>query len=174
MPLLRTGLTALSASICSFVLIHAVSCGTDAVGVDDCRDIETARCEAAASCQGDLHVEDVDACKRYYRDHCLHGLRVEDEPGAPVLNACVRAIEAAGACAAVDPNTTVADCAADEAALRSQTSPALVQVCDIIQYPERTIECEFLLEAELPPEEPPPGTAGQPGTAGAGAGGAGG
>ena len=88
--------TALVSAACSFVLISASSCGTDAVGVDDCRKIEDARCEAAAHCPGDLQVEDVDACKRYYRDHCLHGLAVDHTPGAPVVSHCVSAIEAAG------------------------------------------------------------------------------
>src|SRR5882724_3002222 len=91
--------TLLSAAI-TFSLVTASGCGTNAVGVDDCRSIEQARCHAGAPCG---IIEDVDACDRYYRDHCLHGLATKPPAGASV-SACVQVIEAAGRCAQADPN----------------------------------------------------------------------
>ena len=44
---------ALTASLVAFSLLTVLapaSCGSDAVGVDACRSIETARCEAATAC----------------------------------------------------------------------------------------------------------------------------
>ena len=169
----RTVASALLSALCSFGVVSAVSCGSDAVGIEDCRKIEEARCEAAAHCEGDIHVKDVDACKRYYRDHCLHGLAVDDDPGAPAPKGCLKAIKTAGHCAANDPNMTFADCAAIPGdGLHEQTRPELVHACDVIQFPEFTFECEFLRAPEPPPEQPVEGSAGQTGAAGAAAGGA--
>lgn len=79
----------------------AAGCGTDAVGVETCRTIETTRCEQAPRCPGvDLNVPlhrdspktDVEACIRFYRDACLHGLSTGD-PGGPATQACVNAIK---------------------------------------------------------------------------------
>jgi hypothetical protein len=146
------------------------SCGTDAVGVDDCRKIESARCEAAVHCEGSFDVADVDACKRYYRDHCLHGLRIADRPGSPVLNRCVVAINAAGDCAAEDADMMVAACAnKDPKRLVDQPDTSLESVCDLIEFPERTAECSFLApEPEPPPATSEDSTAGSGGAAGAG------
>jgi hypothetical protein len=177
MTLLRAAALALASASCSFALVSALSCGTDAVGIDDCREIEQARCEAAGHCGGELRVQDVEACKRYYRDHCLHGLGVEDEPGAPLLNACLRAIEAAGNCAKSDPEMTVEQCASTDQRLRAENAAELRQVCDVIQFPELTVECAFLREPDpLPsPAEAGAAEAGTEGTAGAaGSGGQGG
>jgi hypothetical protein len=74
-------------------------CGTDAVDVDGCRQIEEARCRQAPACGIALDTPnftsgtDVDACVRYYDDACLHGLAVND-PGPSAVSACVAAIEA--------------------------------------------------------------------------------
>jgi len=80
------------------VAIYA-ACGTDASGIDACRKIETARCQAAPACKLSLasppHVaDDIDGCIDFYRDACLHGLEVAD-PGGPAVDACVAAIAAA-------------------------------------------------------------------------------
>ena len=77
--------------------VAASGCGTDAVGVDACRQIEEARCKQAPACG--ILIEPphftsgstVDACIRYYDDACLHGLAVGD-PGPTDVNACVAAI----------------------------------------------------------------------------------
>ena len=75
------------------------SCGTDAVGVEACRQIEDAHCAAAPRCKPGF---DVEACKRFYRDQCLHGIENPLDGGAiadQTVNACVAAIEATAECA---------------------------------------------------------------------------
>jgi hypothetical protein len=154
-------------------------CGTDAVGIDDCREIERARCEAAAHCGV---VDDVEECQRFYRDHCLHGLSVES-PGAIAVENCVMVIQRAGECArdngGVDARLTECGRVSDE-------TVGADEACDLVLYPERAAECRFLT-----PNPPEPsgeggsageggapggnGTAGESGAAGqAGAGGQGG
>ena len=55
-------------------LFLTYGCGTDAVGVDACRQIEEARCDAAPACTGDDDTfgirteEQVRNCKALYRD----------------------------------------------------------------------------------------------------------
>jgi hypothetical protein len=98
----------------------AGACGTDAVGVETCRQIETARCQNAPGCPDivlDMPVHsdsDVDACIRFYEDACMHGLAAGADPGAPSTKACVDAINAAGQaknCSVVYHPETVAACA---------------------------------------------------------------
>ena len=87
----------------------AVACGNGAVGVQACRDIEAARCEAAQFCPQSLgEAEGTDlsspvpigdpvaACVRYYNDACLHGLETSASPSNVAVNQCVSAIQAAG------------------------------------------------------------------------------
>jgi|SRR4051812_36044707 hypothetical protein len=143
--------TVLSAAA-TFSLVTA-SCGTSAVGVDDCRDIEQARCRAGASCldsKGHPLIDDVPACERYYRDHCLHGLLTKP-PSRASVSACVEVIEGAGRCASADPDSALVDCA--------ETVPApqrnLTRACDVFAHPELATECAFLTD------EPNDGAAGQ-------------
>jgi hypothetical protein len=140
--------TLLSAAI-AFRLVTASGCGTNAVGVDDCRDIEQARCHAGAPCG---IIEDVGACDRYYRDHCLHGLAAKPPAGASV-SACVQVIEAAGRCAQADPDAKLESCS--EVVTASQHN--LVTACEVVTHPELATECSFLLD--MPPEDS--GSAGQ-------------
>ena len=78
--------------------VAASGCGTDAVDVDGCRQIEEARCKQAPACGITLSIPnytsgtDVDACIRFYDDACLHGLAVAD-PGPTAVSACVAAID---------------------------------------------------------------------------------
>jgi hypothetical protein len=76
------------------------ACGTDAVGVETCRQIEEARCQQAPKCP-DIDLgnpkhrgPDVEACVRFYRDACLHGLETTSDPGpnGPQTKACIEAI----------------------------------------------------------------------------------
>lgn len=155
MSYFRTLSATLLSAVATFSLVTASSCGTSAVGVESCRDIEQARCRASASCldaNGSSIITDVPACERYYRDHCLHGLAVKPPAGASV-SACVQVIQAAGDCAAGDPNATLGDCPV--------TTPGagLTRACDVIAHPERASECAFLLETPDDSE----GTAGQAG-----------
>jgi hypothetical protein len=159
----------LLSAITTFSLVTASSCGTNAVGVDDCRDIEQARCKAALPCG---IVDDVDACDRYYRDHCLHGLATKPPAGASV-SACVQVIQAAGRCAKGGADTALSDCSEDV----PKPEPGLSKACDVVAHPERASECSFLLDE--PPltgvagesaggqsGEPSAGAAGQSGAAG--------
>ena len=148
--------TLLSAAA-TFSIVTA-SCGTNAVGVDDCRDIEQARCRASASCldgDGVPLIQDVPACERYYRDHCLHGFAVKPPAGADVA-ACIQIIEQAGRCAQEDPESELA-CTDTASARRT----GFTRACDVVTHPERATECAFLLDK---PDE-------SDGSAGAGTGG---
>jgi hypothetical protein len=110
------------------VILAPASCGTNAKGIEDCRSIELARCEASAPCGV---ITDVDGCQRFYRDHCLHGLAVSP-PGSDVINACVDAIRAAGACAA---SVDGIDCP-------PPSTPG--EACYAVQHPEKLRPCSFL------------------------------
>jgi len=128
------------------LLSPSAGCGTKAVGVDACRAVEQARCEAVASCPSPYGVEDVEACQRFYRDHCLHGLDVDDEPSDTAVKRCVAAVEAAGRCAAEDPEATPADC--DDTALRlTPDAAAGASVCELLDRPELMADCAFLIES---------------------------
>lgn len=115
--LLRLGLV----SAIGTGIVLAVACGTDAVGIEACRQIESARCRQAPNCPNislaqPLHpgpgTRDVDACVRFYNDACQHGLVVGD-PGGPSVNACVAAINQG--------------------------------VCDIVEHPEHAPQCAWLI-----------------------------
>jgi hypothetical protein len=97
----------------------ALACGTEPVGVDTCRKIETARCESAPACGIDLgsptHNGDdpksaVASCIRYYDDACLHGIAAPEDPGSVKTQACVDAI-LNGSCDIVKTPETAPDCA---------------------------------------------------------------
>ena len=95
--------------------IAAQGCGTDAVGVQACRNIETARCNHAAACgislDQPLHSgSDVASCVRFYTEACLHGLASGNDPGAPKVQSCVDAINS-GDCATVKAPESNAACA---------------------------------------------------------------
>jgi hypothetical protein len=80
------------------VVLPAVGCGTDAVGIDVCKQIEEARCRRAGACGVVLEPPysttggPVDACIRYYDVACLHGLANGYDPGAAPVRACIAAI----------------------------------------------------------------------------------
>ena len=133
-PLLLLGL--------ALALFGAVvlACGTDAVAVDQCRQIETARCQTAAGCANipistlPLHSgSDVDSCIRYYNDACLHGFVNGANPGAVAVNACIAAIDAPDGAAGFEPDA----------------GPGNVNHCEVVTHPERANDCAFL--SNLPP-----------------------
>ena len=140
MSVLSVPCCSLLSAFCAFTLVSAAGCGTSAQGVDDCRDIEEARCTAAKSCG---IVSDVPACQRFYRDQCLHGLSVAS-PGAAKVKACVATIRAAGVCAAQtsDGQTPLSDCDAV-----SVDATGVQTACDLVREPERAAECGFLTPA---------------------------
>jgi hypothetical protein len=145
-------LRALSAMLVSaattFSLVTASGCGTGAVGISDCRDIQRARCRAGVACG---MIADEQACERYYRDFCLHGLAAKPPADASVA-ACVEVIDAAGRCAATDPEIQLSDCNESVKA----TGADLRFACDVVKHPERSVECSFLTDVPVQP-----GSAGQ-------------
>jgi hypothetical protein len=85
----------------------------------------------------------VDECQRFYRNQCLHGFATDTSPGPGQVTACVKIIQTAGSCAAQNsPETALAACG--DGALASETDPALVDVCRVVERPELTAECSFL------------------------------
>lgn len=107
-----------SVALAFAVPLALVACGTDAVGVESCRILEYARCERAPGCGIALEKpphegapdEDVTACKRYYKDACLHGLASGTDPGAVEVEACKQAIET-GSCDVVRSPSSDPACA---------------------------------------------------------------
>lgn len=137
--------------------VGGIGCGTEPVGVESCRTVEEKRCELAPACGA---VTDVPACKRFYRDQCLHGLTVDTDPGKPVVDKCVAALDAAGACAKSDP----------AGACGGVSAAAGTTACGAILKPELLTDCAWLV-----PVVPTTGAAGATGSAGsAGTAGAGG
>lgn len=121
--------------------IGPAGCGTSAIGVEDCRNIEEARCRAARGCNFGLETNsDEDACLRFSRDNCLHGMVVQ-APTTGAVTECVNAINAAGACAS--KKTKLDACAG---ARPSAYAPSTATVCDIIENPEQIVACEFLTQ----------------------------
>jgi hypothetical protein len=118
-------------------------CGPEPVGVDDCRAIESARCEAAVSCG---LVNDADECTRFYRDHCLHGLAAPETPGGAAVTDCVEAIQRAGQCAEDDAEQSIADCLDGDQQITPLKGADLDNVCDVVRTPEQTRQCAFLSE----------------------------
>ena len=120
---------------CVLGLTAVGACGTDAVGVSECRDIEYVRCESGAYC---TDFRNVSACRRFQRDHCLHGLNVDDIPPSQI-QACVAALRRAGECARDQGASTAPGECASSIASSAQT------VCDVVLQPELSEACAFLV-----------------------------
>jgi hypothetical protein len=126
-----------------------LSCGTDAVGIETCRDIEVARCDAALSCG---LIDDAATCKRFARDHCLHGVAVET-PSATQVNSCISTIESLGRCAKRNGrNSSIAECEADGS---RELGNRPEDVCELVLEPELARDCRFLTPPEPEPEPEP-------------------
>ena len=145
MPRLRSlvGLL-LSTSLAAGALLTALapaSCGTDAVGVEACRTIETARCEAATACG--FTAEKVESCTLFYRDQCLHGVESADAgvPATEVIDACVAAINATAACAKAGA-AKIDGCAG--AALITGAEPTLAPCVVLQEKVELLAACAFV------------------------------
>lgn len=105
---------AFAAACALFVLGGAAlgGCSTDAVGIEACRLIQTARCEVAPACLGQEEFaieteEQVENCTTYYVDGCLVGVENPDA-GDESGKGCEGAIRAIGACEAA--GTPLAEC----------------------------------------------------------------
>jgi hypothetical protein len=121
----------------------AASCGTDAVGISECREVERARCAAAVSCG----YPDVEECQRFYRDHCLHGVALDSVDTVDVAN-CVQQIESAGSCAAAQPDSPPSGCQ-----VPIPTRSEVANVCDVVLQPELASACAFLSPASAATEK---------------------
>ena len=121
------------------------SCGTDAVGVDACRSIETARCEAATACG--FSDEKVQSCTLFYRDQCLHGIENADAgaPATEVVDACVAAVNATAACAKAGAKT-IDGCAGAE--LLASADRTLAPCTVLLEKVDLLAACAF---ATAPP-----------------------
>jgi hypothetical protein len=116
------------------------ACNTNAVGIEDCRHIEYARCDAALHCPNQFGIDDPAECKRFYRDHCLHGMPTA--ANANDVRSCVRAIEQLGTCAKDNGQKTAAAVCNASYVNTNQT------VCALIAEPEALLACSFLGGAE--------------------------
>jgi hypothetical protein len=120
----RLARVAVALSALAGVAALALACGTDAVGVDECRQIESARCLQAPNCAAyctasttacpidlaipvhrDAPTTDIDACVRYYHDACLHGLKTSTLPDTAQLNGCLAAINSGYCPTVIQPET---------------------------------------------------------------------
>ncbi len=129
----------------TLALLASPGCGTAAKGVQDCREIEQARCKVAVACG---IVGDEDDCELYYRDHCLHGLPVAPPEPAQVDD-CVATITTLGTCVqSLGKHALLADCSPDPIADNATSA------CEVVQYPERAYACSFLTgtETSAPPQ----------------------
>ena len=141
-------------------------CGTDAVGVDACRQIESVRCELAPACaayakaslSGDgLPVvespNDVTRCQEFYRDQCLNGIENASDPAhipsKRGTEACIAALRAAAGCATAP---AIAGCQGADVSAPDDASLAPCQV--ILYQPEVLAACAFVV---APPDAGEPG-----------------
>jgi hypothetical protein len=132
-----------------FVVAYVAACDTDAVGVDDCRDIESARCVAARHCDFGIDSDKKEAeCQRFARDNCLHGLSTGVVPKRGTVDTCLRAIRGAGECAADDGTRPTTECAS------IGLTQSQVSICDVVEDPTQAYACAFLLEDPPVPPEP--------------------
>jgi hypothetical protein len=119
------------------------ACATGAIGIRECREVETLRCQAEAECGV---INDVAACERYVRDHCLHGIAGPSVPTRPEQDGCLGLVESAQKCASDDPQMLASECGEfDKGALSTHggARPAR-SVCDVISRPWDFRPCAFL------------------------------
>lgn len=140
-----------------------LGCGPEAVGVESCRKIESARCDAAAACGFDEGK--IADCKLLYADQCLHGMENSAyRPTETDTEACIAAVTEAGNCAA-NGVTKMSACPA------APLIPGLLDrsPCDIV-----LVRAHELAACNFAEAEPDAGTVTDSGTGGTGTGGAGG
>lgn len=106
-----------------------LACSTKAVGIQECRDVEYARCAASVPC-GVIEQGEVESCRRFYRDQCLHGIAGPEVPTADEHQACVDLIVQAGVSALVSLEGGAEE--ADEVA------------CEVVAQPWKSPECDYL------------------------------
>ncbi len=132
--------------------LAVMSCGTDAAGIDACRQIESTRCNAAQACKPGF---DVTSCLAYYHDECLVGLQNEDggDPPQAAVTACTNAINAVAACqTGGKPLDAGCGVAIDTIFPCGDAGPgATLTACDLILVcPEVLASCSFIATPPLP------------------------
>ena len=123
----------------AFVILSLAStfgCGTTATNIDECRDIEYARCEQAVYCGYEASVS---SCQSYYKDHCLHGLPSGSDRTSTQVEQCTSDIAKAGACAQTDSDASAASCGLAVIVTEPPT------VCQVIKTPSQLKSCSFLI-----------------------------
>ena len=119
-------------------------CTTSAVAIEQCREVEAARCESSVPC-GVIEPDEVEACKRFYYDQCLHGIQGPEEPTAENQKHCVELIEDSGKAA------LAALLAAELAQTEEERNDALkaqVQACIVVAVPWNAKPCDFIKPEE--------------------------
>lgn len=118
-------------------LWSVAACGTKATGVEECRQIESARCRSAAQCG---LIDDVAACERYVTDECRHGFAPNLGPSSSNVTSCVKALGDVEACAKRSGKKTApGDCG------RASLEAAKAEnVCELVEHPEQIPRCSFL------------------------------
>lgn len=131
-----------------FGLVGFLGCNTGAIGIAECRQLETARCDASFACG---EVTDVAGCKRYVRDHCLHGIAGPSVPRADQQRDCLALITESGKCAEDDVAMKASACSGYEEAEIEVTpisgARAAKNVCDIVARPWDFTVCNYVNEA---------------------------
>jgi hypothetical protein len=123
---------------CAVAPAAVSGCGPEAIGVEACRKIEGARCEAAAACG--FSEEDVADCKLIYTDQCLHGIENKTHrPTGAEADACVAAVQAAGACAAAGTQQMSACTSAPVIAGSENETPCTI----VLSLAHRLTACSF-------------------------------
>lgn len=142
------------AAACALFVLGAAGlggCSTDAVGIEACRLIQTARCEVAPACLGQEEFaieteEQVENCKTYYIDGCLVGVE-NPEAGDNSGASCEAVIRAIGACeAAGEPLATCKN--GDEPVLLRDEADDDTTNCMALAKPHVLAECSWLEEEE--------------------------
>lgn len=147
----RSGATSLRrpllwTSLCGLLLIEA-GCNTGAIAVGECREIERARCEALQPCGT---IDDVEACRRFVRDSCLHGIAGPKPPTTSAQKACVSMITESGSCASEDAAMAPEECdgLADIDLSPIPKRPRARTVCDLAEKPWNYVTCDYVNEVE--------------------------
>jgi hypothetical protein len=132
------------------------SCGSDAVGVDACRQIEAARCEAAQVCP--MNTINLIECKNFYHDQCLHGIENSDvsdggdgtdDPAIDQVTACVGAIQMLQGCIKAGEKTMAACNKALVLNTAYDPTIAAKTPCDVLEgEPEALEACSFVIPTD--------------------------
>ena len=126
--------------------IALLSCGTDAVGVDACRKIETARCDVAPACTPGF---DVNRCNLFYRDECLNGIAdtTPDADPSAAAPACVQAIDQVAACIDSGAPGCLAGLVVADAGCSTWDTKQSLGCNLILNCPQNLAACYFLAPA---------------------------